>query len=65
MLAIIMEHPKSHGQLEGIVPHLVDSVLSIFQYSNDTILFMKHDLEKVRRNLKFILSAFEKLQVWK
>jgi hypothetical protein len=42
------------------VPHLVDGGLSVLQYANDTVLFMEHDLEKVR-NLKLILSAFEKL----
>jgi hypothetical protein len=40
-------------------PHLVDGGLSILQYSDDTILFMEHDLKNAR-NLKLILSVFEK-----
>jgi hypothetical protein len=60
MLAIIIERAKSEGQIEGVVPHLVDGGLSILQYADDTILFMEHDLEKAR-NLKLILSAFEQL----
>ena len=48
------------GQIVGVVPHLVDGGLSILQYADDTILFMEHDMEKAR-NLKLILSAFEKL----
>ena len=60
MLAIIIEHAKIDGQIEGVVPHLVDGGLSILQYADDTILFMEHDLEKAR-NLKLILSAFEQL----
>ena len=34
--------------------------LSILLYSNDTILFMENDIEKVR-NLELIMSAFEQL----
>jgi hypothetical protein len=29
MLAIIIEHSKTDGQIEGVVPHLVDGGLSI------------------------------------
>jgi hypothetical protein len=60
MLAILIERAKSDGQIEGVIPHLVDGVLSILQYADDTILFMDHDLEKAR-NLKLILAAFEQL----
>jgi hypothetical protein len=60
MLAIIIERAKVDGHIEGVVPHLVDGGLSILQYADDTILFMEHDLEKAK-NLKLILSAFEKL----
>jgi hypothetical protein len=60
MLAIIIERTKFDGQVEGVIPHLVDGGLYILQYADDTILFMKHDIEKAR-NLKLILSAFEQL----
>jgi hypothetical protein len=60
MLAIIIERAKTDGFIEGLIPHLVDGGLSILQYADDTILFMKHDLEKAQ-NLKLILSAFELL----
>jgi hypothetical protein len=43
-----------------VIPHLVDDGLSILQYADDTILFMEHDLEKVR-NMKLLLCAFEEL----
>jgi hypothetical protein len=43
-----------------VVPHLVDNGLSILQYADDTILFMDHDLDEAR-DLKLVLSAFEKL----
>ena len=58
MLAIMIERAKLDGQIEGVVPHLVDGGLSILQYADDTILFMEHDLDKAL-NLKLILSAFE------
>jgi hypothetical protein len=60
MLAILIERAKADGQIEGVIPHLVDSSLSILQYADDTILFMEHDIEKAR-NLKLILAAFEQL----
>jgi hypothetical protein len=59
-LAVMIEHVKSSGQIEGEIPHLVDGGLSILQYADDIILFMEHDLENPR-NLKLILSAFEQL----
>ena len=60
MLAILIERAKTEGQIEGVIPHLVDGGLSILQYADDTILFMEHDIEKAR-NLKLILSSFEQL----
>jgi hypothetical protein len=48
MLAIIIEWAKLDGQIEGVVPHLVDGGLSILKYADDTILFMEHDLAKAR-----------------
>src|SRR3954465_3327368 len=60
MLAIVNERAKTDGQIEGVVPHLVDGGLSILQYADDIILFMEHDLEKAK-NLKLILSAFEQI----
>ena len=60
ILPVMIERAKLDGQIEGVIPHLVDGGLSILQYADDTILFMDHDLEKVT-NMKLILSAFEKL----
>jgi hypothetical protein len=58
MLAIMIEREKVDGQVEAVIPHLIDGGLSILQYADDTILFMEHDLEKAK-NLKLIISAFE------
>src|SRR4051812_16099717 len=46
MLAIMIDRARLDGQIEGVVPHLVDGGLSILQYADDTILFMEHDLDK-------------------
>jgi hypothetical protein len=46
MLVIMIERAKADGQIEGVITHLVDGGLSILQYTDDTIIFMKHDLEK-------------------
>jgi hypothetical protein len=60
MLAIMIEHAKGDGIIEGVIPHLVDGGLSILQYVDYTILFMEHDFEKARTP-KLILSAFKQL----
>lgn len=60
MPAIMIERTKADGKIDGVANHLLDDGLSIQQYTDNTILFMEHDLEKVR-NLKLILSAFEHL----
>jgi retron-type reverse transcriptase len=60
MLAILIKRAKSEGKIESVIPHLVNDGLSILQYADDTILFMKHDLDRAR-NMKLLLSAFEEL----
>jgi hypothetical protein len=50
MLAIMIERAKSDGQIEVVIPHLVDGGLSILQYANDMILFMQHDLENSKES---------------
>ena len=60
MLAIIIARAKEDGQVEGLIPHLVEGRVSILQYADGTILFMSHDLEKAL-NMKLILCIFEQL----
>jgi hypothetical protein len=60
MLTVLIKRAKTEGQIEGVIPHLVDDGLSILQYTDDTILFMEHDLDKAG-NMKLLLSAFEEL----
>jgi hypothetical protein len=60
MLAILIARAKEAGQVEGVIPHLVQDGLSILQYADDTVIFMGHDLAKAL-NMKLILSTFEQL----
>ena len=58
MLTVLIGRAKENGQVDGLVPHLVDGGVSILQYADDTILFMEHDLAKAR-NMKLVLSLFD------
>ena len=60
MLALLIKRVKDSGSLNRVIPHLVDDGLSILQYADDTIIFLEHDLQQAK-NLKLILSVFEKL----
>jgi hypothetical protein len=58
MLAIMSARAKEDGQVEGLIPHHVEGGgVSILQYADDTILFMKQDLDQAV-NMKLILSIF-------
>jgi hypothetical protein len=50
MLAILIKRAKGDGQIAGVIPHLIDDELSILQYADDTILFMKHDIKKAKKH---------------
>jgi mannosylglycoprotein endo-beta-mannosidase len=60
MLAILIARAKEDGQVDGLIPHLVDGGISILQYADDTIIFMDHNLEK-DLNMKLVLCIFEQL----
>jgi hypothetical protein len=60
MLAVLLRRAEEQGQIDGIVPHLIEGGLSILQYADDTILFLEHDLDKAR-NMNLILIAFEQV----
>jgi hypothetical protein len=46
MLVIVIVRGKYDGQIGGLVPHLVDSSLSILQYNYDTIWFTETQFSK-------------------
>jgi hypothetical protein len=49
MLVVLIKRAKQNGQIQGVVPHLVDDGLSILQYADDTIIFMEDELEKAKK----------------
>jgi len=61
MLAVIAR-AKEDGQICGIVPHLIEDGLSVFQYTYDTILFLDHDIAQAM-NMKLLLFTFEQYQI--
>jgi hypothetical protein len=60
MFVILPTRVKGGGQVDGLIPHLVDGRVHILQYSDDTIIFMEDNLEKAL-NMKLILCIFEQL----
>ena len=60
MLAILIARAKEEGQVEGVIPDLIEDGLSILQYADNTVIFMSHDIEKAV-NMKLLLTTFEQL----
>jgi hypothetical protein len=44
MLAILIMRVKEDGQVDGLMPHLVDCGIFILQDTDDTIIFIEHNL---------------------
>ncbi|WVZ81400.1 hypothetical protein U9M48_028780 [Paspalum notatum var. saurae] len=59
MPVLFINRAKENGQIQGLVPHLVEDGLSILKDTDDTIFFLEHNLEQVK-NLNIILCSFEK-----
>uniref|UniRef100_A0A8I6XNI9 Reverse transcriptase domain-containing protein n=1 Tax=Hordeum vulgare subsp. vulgare TaxID=112509 RepID=A0A8I6XNI9_HORVV len=64
MLVILIRRSKQEDQVGGLVPHLMDDGVSILQYADDIILFMEHDVAKVKNN-KLILCLFKQIVTFK
>jgi hypothetical protein len=60
MMAILFLRAKENNQFTSVVPHLVDGGLSIFHYTDDTVVFLDHSLDQAR-NVKLLLTAFEQM----
>jgi hypothetical protein len=58
MLALLIKRAKYDGQFSGVIPNLVEDGLSILQYTDDTILFLDHDLDQVK-SMKLLLSVLK------
>ena len=60
MLVVLIERAKDDGQVDALIPDLVEGGVPILQYTYDTILFLEHDIENAV-NMNLILSMFEQL----
>lgn len=47
MLAVLIDRAKEDSEESGLIPHHVDGGVSIFQYADDTIILMEHDLARL------------------
>jgi hypothetical protein len=57
MLAILIVRANEDGQVDGLIPRILNGGISILQYADGTIIFSEHDLEK-EINMKLILCIF-------
>ena len=57
-LSAMLSSAARAGDLQGVIPQLVEGGLTHLQYADDTIIFLKKTDTNIR-NLKFILFSFE------
>jgi hypothetical protein len=58
MLDILTARATEDGQVDGLIPLLVDGAIYILQYVDATIIFTKHDLQKAL-NMKLIYASLK------
>jgi len=51
---------QQNGLITGPISHIVPNGVAILQYADDTIIFLKHDLEGAM-HMKLLLYLFEML----
>lgn len=54
----MVENAKEQGCFTGLVDHIIPNGVAILQYADDTIIFLKHDIEGAR-NMKLLLYMYE------
>ena len=57
-LSAMLSSAARVGDLQGVIPQLVEGGLTHLQYADDTIIFLKKTDTNIR-NMKFILFCFE------
>jgi hypothetical protein len=60
---VLTNRAKNEDQVRRVVPHLVDDVLSISQYADDTIIFMDNDLEMAQNMCFLFLNSCRGLRL--
>jgi hypothetical protein len=54
----MLSRASEAGIIQGVVPNLVDGVLSHLQYADDTVILLQYSTEMLR-SVKLILSCYE------
>jgi hypothetical protein len=54
----MVNQAQNNVLIVGLVDHIIPHGIAILQYANDTIICLKHDLEKAR-NMKLLLYLYE------
>lgn len=44
MVIVLTVRAKEDGQVGDLIPHLMDCGVSVLQYTNDSIVFMEHNM---------------------
>jgi hypothetical protein len=59
-LVRMMHKAQQNDLITGLVEDLIPKGIAVLQYANDTIICLKHDLDKAR-NMKMLLYMFEQM----
>lgn len=57
-LSRMIENAQENGLFTGLLDHIISNGVAILQYADDTIIFLKHDVEGAR-NMKLFLYIYE------
>jgi hypothetical protein len=57
-LTRMVHKAQDHGLITGLISHIIPKGVAILQYADDTILFLKHDLDGAI-HMKLLLCLFE------
>jgi hypothetical protein len=59
-LGTMLDKARASGQIQGLVPHLIEGGLTHLQYADDTVIFMALDEQSIVFT-KFLLYCFENM----
>ena len=62
-LARMIRKAQENGLISGLIDHFIEGGVAILQYEDDTIIHLKHSLERAR-NLKLLLYMHVLINGW-
>jgi hypothetical protein len=60
VLGSMLDKAKINGQIQGLVPQLIDGSITHLQYADDTVIFLALDDQSITHT-KFLLHCFENM----